>query len=91
MGRGYSAVCGACQTKVEVNEGSGMIAMPYHCDRCGKEWWFEFGSDGPFGKQADPPPCGCGGEFKLDAPPRCPSCHSTDLTRDPDGEEYLYD
>ena len=37
MGKSYGAICNACGTTFEVNEGSGMIAMPLHCDRCGSE------------------------------------------------------
>ena len=29
MGRGYDAICKECRTKFQVNEGSGMIAMPF--------------------------------------------------------------
>jgi hypothetical protein len=35
--------------------------------------------------------CGCGGYFKLDAPPRCPKCKSPDFKKDPKGNELLYD
>jgi predicted Zn finger-like uncharacterized protein len=91
MGRGYSALCRECQTQFEVNEGSGMNAMPFHCDRCGKEWWWEFGLGGPMDKEANPPRCGCGGRFTESAPPRCPSCGSSDLEQDPGGHEIMYD
>lgn len=43
MGYSYGAICNECGTTFEVNEGSGMSAMPFHCNRCGKEWWWEFG------------------------------------------------
>lgn len=90
MGRGYGAICSECDTRFEVNEGSGMIAMPLHCDRCGKEWWWEFGPGGPI-REPDPPACGCEGRFTMDAPPRCPNCWSKDLRRNPDGLEILHD
>ena len=65
--------------------------MPFHCDQCGREWWWEFGLGGPMGKQANPPPCQCGGRSTEDALPRCPKCHSKELERDPGGYEFMYD
>ena len=90
MGSQWSAICKECRTKFEVSEGSGMEAMPFHCDRCGKEWWWNFGPRGPGGK-ASPPECPCGGAFSVNAPLRCPECQSTDLEPDPAGVETLYD
>lgn len=91
MGRGYLAICKECDTRFEVNEGSGMVAMPLHCNKCGKEWWWNFGPGGPFGKKPEPPSCDCGGRFTKSAPPRCPSCRSPELEYDPGGEEVMYD
>lgn len=90
MGRGYDAICHDCGSKFSVHEGSGMIAMPFHCERCGKEWWWEFGPGGPVG-DANPPPCDCAGSFSIDAPVRCPSCRSTNFGRDPEGLDVIYD
>lgn len=90
MGRGYEAVCQRCHMRVEVHEGPGMVAMPLRCERCGNEWWWEFGPGGPTG-EPDAPSCECGGRFTEDAPPRCPSCRSTDVERDPDSYEIMYD
>ena len=91
MGQGYGAICNECGERFEVNEGSGMIAMPFHCDLCGKEWWWEFGPRGPMGKEPVPSPCECGGIFKVNAPPRCPKCRSAKFERDPDGTWVEYD
>jgi hypothetical protein len=91
MGYGYDAICQSCGTKFSVHEGSGMAAMPFHCDRCGNEWWWEFGPDGPMGEEADPPPCECGGAFRADASPRCPNCRSAHFERDPEGASMIYD
>ncbi len=33
MGHSYGAICNECGTSFEVNEGSGMVAMPFHCDQ----------------------------------------------------------
>ena len=35
--------------------------------------------------------CGCGGAYSLEAPPRCPECHSADLADDPDGPGIVYE
>lgn len=35
--------------------------------------------------------CGCGGQFKLNAKPRCPKCRSTKFREDPDGDSSFYD
>lgn len=91
MGESYDAMCKECSTSFSVSEGSGMIAMPYHCESCGKEWWWEFGPGGPMGKQAHPPRCDCGGRFSLDARPRCPNCGSAEFDRDLNGLSIMYD
>lgn len=91
MGEAYDAICKECQTSFSVSEGSGMIAMPYHCERCGKEWWWEFGPGGPMDKEPNPPTCECGGTFSLEARPRCPACRSADFERDPSGMSMIYD
>jgi DNA-directed RNA polymerase subunit RPC12/RpoP len=36
MGYGYDAICKGCGANFEVNEGSEMVAMPFHCERCGR-------------------------------------------------------
>jgi hypothetical protein len=64
MGYRYDAICRSCETKFSVSEGSGMVAMPFHYDRCGTEWWWEFGPGGPIGEDPQPPPCGCGGKVQ---------------------------
>ena len=91
MGYAYVAICKECQTKFDVNEGSGMSAMPLHCDICGKEWWWKFGPGGPDGNETKPAPCGCGGTLSAGAPVRCPNCGSPDFDRDPDGMSMIYD
>jgi len=91
MGHAYDAICRRCGTTFGVSEGSGMIAMPFHCDRCGKEWWWEFGPGGPVGKEPELPRCECGGIFKVDAPARCPKCGSPEFEKDPNGLEMIYD
>lgn len=89
MGRSYLALCNECGTEVQVNEGPSMSAMPFRCESCGREWWWQFGPEGPVGEPS-PPRCGCGGKFSEDAPPRCPQCRSTDLEPQ-EGYEVMYD
>jgi hypothetical protein len=91
VGRSYDAICNNCRTKFQVNKGSGMIAMPFHCDRCGKEWWWEFGPQGPMGKEPPNPTCDCGGSFTEEAEPRCPRCRSENFGPDLEGTHILYD
>ncbi len=91
VGRGYGAICASCGTKCDVHDGPGMIAMPFRCGQCGKEWWWHFGPELPIGKEPNPPACECGGTFISEAPPRCPACRSTDFVRDPDAEQSIYD
>jgi len=35
--------------------------------------------------------CACGGQYRLDAPPRCPHCASTNYSADPKGIQVMYD
>lgn len=91
MGRSYGAICNRCGEAFEVNEGSGTMAMPLHCDGCGREWWWNFGPGGPIGTERPARKCRCGGTFTSSAPLRCPICGSKDLRHDPDHEEAIYD
>lgn len=90
MGEGFGAICRECSAHFRVHDGSGMASMPFRCDGCGKEWWWEFGDGGPVG-DANPPPCECGGRFTEEAPPRCPKCRSKLLARDPAAYGIIYD
>jgi predicted Zn-ribbon and HTH transcriptional regulator len=83
MGHAYDVFCKECGATFPVSEGSGMIAMPFHCDRCGTEWWWAAGTRGPMGKEAHPPRCDCGGTFTVEASARCPRCGSKEFERDP--------
>jgi hypothetical protein len=35
--------------------------------------------------------CKCGGQYKFNAPARCPNCKSANIVRDPDGRMMCYD
>jgi len=91
MGQAYEAICQACGTRVEVNDGPSMSAIPLHCDRCGRERWWEFKDGFPTDEPDQVFRCSCGGEFTSEALPRCPKCRSSDLIRDPNGIQILYD
>jgi hypothetical protein len=51
-GHGYDAICNTCETKFSVSEGSGMIAMPLHCDSCGKGVVVGVRAGGTYGRSA---------------------------------------
>jgi hypothetical protein len=91
VGHTYSAICNECGHRFEVNEGSGMAAMPLHCNRCGAEWWWEFGPGGPMDEKVPVKKCRCGGTFTEASSPRCPKCRSTNFRQDPAGEQAIYD
>lgn len=91
MGTLYSSRCNNCGATFETSEGGGFVFELLRCDACGKEKSVSLIRLG--GKQADRSGeryrqrmekaagrCRCGGQFRLDAPPRCPACRSTDLT-----------
>lgn len=90
MGYGHHAFCKSCGAKFEVMEGPGMTGMPLHCDRCGKQKWREFRQPIVFDRPVVDG-CPCGGEFRSDAPPRCPKCASIDLEQDPQRLSFIYD
>jgi predicted Zn-ribbon and HTH transcriptional regulator len=91
MGHGFGVICKECGTKFQVNDGPGMIAMPFRCDRCGKEWWRRYPQEGPLEGNPNPPTCDCGGTFTTEAPPRCPNCRSSEHEEDPDADHIMYD
>ena len=35
--------------------------------------------------------CKCGGQYKFNAPPRCPNCKSVNIINDPEGRMICYD
>ncbi|HVL40125.1 MAG TPA: hypothetical protein VM328_12110 [Fimbriimonadaceae bacterium] len=91
MGYGYDAICKGCGANFEVNEGSEMVAMPFHCERCGRNV-VEVRTRRPRWKRAERPALRLrGGAFSADAPARCAKCGSADFDRDPDGMSMIYD
>lgn len=94
MGRVFDPKCRSCghEWRGEVVGGS-MRAVSYRCDRCGavghvtnedlvRAGLFEGRSVwGLTRLQAEKVlgTCSCGGAFDIDAPARCPRCHSDDV------------
>ena len=90
MGTGYEGTCKECSAAFQVNYGGGMTSVLFHCDRCGKEAWWDRLKLIDVDATPDPYKCKCGGTFSLGADPRCPKCRSTDFEIDR-VSEILYD
>ena len=105
MGYAYRARCKKCGHKFMVHDGPGFHFVVLRCDKCGREKTVErikilefiekhkkdrekFTEITAAEKIAGK--CKCGGHFKVDAPPRCPKCGSTDL-EDTGEVSMLYD
>lgn len=82
MGQGGRVRCRACTHGFTLYKGAGFQSRVVFCADCGR------GANVPhFGEalgDGDPSACvgicrRCGGAQRLDAPPRCPKCRSTDL------------
>jgi DNA-directed RNA polymerase subunit M/transcription elongation factor TFIIS len=105
MGYAYLAKCKKCGHKFMVHVGPSFTALMLHCDKCGREKRVSLMKIDNFiekhkeeGKKLSyeeivekiAGKCKCGGHFKIDAPPRCPKCGSTDL-EDTGEVNMLYD
>jgi hypothetical protein len=82
LGESFDARCKACGTLFNVSIGGGFNFDMLHCEVCGKaasrDRLKKIDTDdaeegAPWGR------CGCGGELSHDAPPRCPTCRSSDF------------
>jgi hypothetical protein len=91
MGTLYSSRCNSCGATFETSEGGGFLFELLHCEACGKEKSVPLDELGGTRARRWGPryvariegaasACECGGHFRLNAPPRCPVCRSTDLT-----------
>jgi hypothetical protein len=77
------------------------LKIPYAIARASMDRWIQANYPGePLSQdeyqaaaEATLDPCVCGGRFKYDAPPRCPTCRSTSelWDRDPEFGGMLYD
>jgi len=94
MGQTHRMTCNDCGKSFESDDGGGFQFYLLRCDTCGKEETVGFPPGrNPTTEAAEETAgkCSCGGDYKSDAPPRCPGCKSTDLIKDPDGPIILYD
>ena len=88
MGCISEAICKDCGTRYSIQTGDGFANRDLHCDKCGKgkTVYFMELREAPskyrsFEEYAGK--CECGGNYTLDAPPRCPNCRSTNFEHDP--------
>ena len=105
MGQSYDAICQDCGHRCKVHDGPAMLALLFHCDRCGAELFMDllqaeqlrsecpdWSQDQPYGPAKAKQRCpACGGTFDTEAPPRCPKCRSSKLVRDPNSENICFD
>ena len=97
MGISYRTKCEQCEHRFKVNEGGGFTFFRLHCDKCGRGKYIDH-------EQVETPlppdwekiseeladQCRCGGQFLIDAPPRCPKCKSSELVEDPENPDVIY-
>ena len=104
MGHQVEMICQDCSARVSVRQGGGVLFEVTRCDKCGAEKNVGNAAVGiepedsiyeediwPKKIEEVAGTCKCGGQFKIDAPPRCPECGSVNLKQDPDGEVVYYD
>ena len=106
MGQQYGAICNNCGEKFTARDGGGMNFYLLHCDLCGKEKRVgldEIRNLKLEGKKLSSKQkaeyiageCYCEGDekgqYKIDAPIRCPNCGSKDYKRDPSEPVAFYD
>jgi DNA-directed RNA polymerase subunit RPC12/RpoP len=93
----YHVICNHCEGRSIVRVGWGATFHILHCLRCGAEKIIRLWQTSslkryynehleemhPMYLEEKIEKCTCGGEYRLNAPPRCPYCKSKDLTEDP--------
>ncbi len=102
MGHIATTKCLDCGEIFDAQYGGGFGFDLLRCDRCGETKSIGFEELGDLkgasvepiseddyhhGIEAVAGNCACGGTYALDAPPRCPKCHSTRIE---EGEIILY-
>ena len=95
MGCISEGICRDCGTIYSIKTGGGFINHDLHCDKCGKlkTVYFMELREAPskyrsFEEYAGK--CECGGNYTMDAPPRCPNCRSTNFEVD-HTKDLMYD
>ncbi len=88
MGELFVATCDNCGNKFEVMLGQGFVSYVLHCDKCGQaksiliedlsEDWQSMDLVHYYLElERVAGLCICGGSYKVEAPPRCPKCFSS--------------
>jgi predicted Zn-ribbon and HTH transcriptional regulator len=87
MGGLMGAICKKCKNEFSFASGGGFNFTRLGCDRCDatktllysdlEKHKVDFDDDKAL--EAFAGKCLCGGSFRVDAPPRCPKCKSTEL------------
>ncbi len=84
MGYSITVVCKMCGTFYTARHGGSLRFQILHCNKCGMEktiFVTEVGepfSHDPNQFEKIAGKCECGGKFKINAPPRCPKCSSSE-------------
>lgn len=77
MGNKTKDKCLDCGRTFTVDHGGGFFFHLIRCDRCGKTKAIDFSDLGNRHIEDVIVKCSCGGKYTVDAPTRCPYCHST--------------
>ncbi len=89
MGCAVEATCRKCGTKFKFCDGGGFLFERVRCAECGEDKAVLYAE---LKKQGLSPQnhaeiesfagkCACGGNFRVNAAPRCPKCRSSELKR----------
>lgn len=105
MGCSCKAKCLDCRAEFRVDDGGGMTFHLVRCDKCGRTKTIPFDDikklDALYSSQQISEEeynlgigtfagkCRCKGQFKVDAPPRCPKCRSTNIHQEE--SDIMYD
>src|SRR6056297_409844 len=93
MGVEFSAKCNNCGHTFKARSGPGMNFYLLHCDKCGKARSVKHSAileklDDPYNEkeikkiaEEMAARCECGGQFKVNAPPRCNKCYSDNISK----------
>ena len=88
MGKGISSMCMDCGEEFKVFRGGGFGYDRLHCDSCSattdvlfdQKMYEKLEENYVAWVERTVDKCSCGGSFKYDAKPRCPTCESENIT-----------
>ncbi len=99
MGSEYKTTCRKCGHRFILHSGGGVTFEQLRCEACGRatavlingDHVVDPSSEAGWARRMESKAgkCKCGGQFKLDAKPRCPKCRSLELDMKETG--MLYD